>query len=479
MLRIIHAPTYLPEREYVLRVVFNEWLGLDYVASVGDVRTVHITNAADPTGSRLELDDTFFSMPEHEWLTPASLPKAVVSWTPSPTVPGSTSQSVLYGRETGRGTYHSSDARGQTLGIDVLGTAFFMLSRYEETVVARRDEFDRFAARFSVLHAAGLLERPIVNEQIELLWSGLRQLWPSLVRRPRSYRCLFSCDVDNVEILGSNARTALRILGGRSVRDALRDGSWLSVIPRATRFWRAWRGYPGADALDDFDLLMNIAEQSGCRFAFNFIARRDGRSRKDGIYGVHRYGIRRLMRRIHERGHELGFHGSYESFRDPAQIRKEFAALTRIADEDGLHQQQWGGRQHYLRWEAPTTWQAYSDAGLAYDSTLTYADHAGFRCGVCYEFPAFNLRTRRPLTLRERPLIVMEASLFGQSYMQLDADQALEKVGVLSETCRRFDGDFTFLWHNGQSQIPSRRALFADCADTAAGHRASPAFALS
>jgi len=479
MLRITHAPTYLPEREYVLRVVFNEWLGLDYVAEAGDVRTVHITNAADPTGLRLELDDTFFTTPEREWLTLASLPKSIASWNPSAAVPGAPSQVVLYGRETGRGSYLSTDARGRTLGIDVLGTAFFMLSRYEEAAVAQRDEFDRFAARFSVMHAAGLLERPIVNEQIELLWRVLRQLWPSLVRKPRTYRCLLSCDVDNVEILGSNARTALRILGGRSVRDALREGAWLSVIPRATRFWRAWRGHPGADALDDFDLLMDIAEQSGCRFVFNFIARREGRSRKDGIYGVHRYGIRRLMRRIHERHHELGFHGSYESFRDLAQIRREFDSLTRIADEESLHQQQWGGRQHYLRWEAPTTWQAYADAGLSYDSTLTYADHAGFRCGVCYEFPVFNVRTRQPLALRERPLIVMEASLFGPSYMQLDTGQALEKVVALSETCRRFDGDFTFLWHNGQSQIPSRRALLADCAGTAAVHRPSPAFAPS
>jgi hypothetical protein len=185
------------------------------------------------------------------------------------------------------------------------------------------------------------------------------------------------------------------------------------------------------------------------------------------------------MRRIHERHHELGFHGSYESFRDPVQIRKEFASLTRIADEEGLYQPQWGGRQHYLRWEAPTTWQAYGDAGLSYDSTLTYADHAGFRCGVCYEFPVFNLQTRQPLALRERPLIVMEASLVGSSYMQLDTELALDKVAALSDTCRRFDGDFTFLWHNGQSQIPSRRALLADCAGTAAVHRPSPAFAAS
>jgi hypothetical protein len=284
--------------------------------------------------------------------------------------------------------------------------------------------------------------------------------------------------VDNVDILGANAWVAFRILAGRSLRDAMRSGSWPSVVPRASRFWRAWRGEPGADALDDFDFLMDVAEQAGCHFVFNFIARREGKSGKDGIYGIHRRGIRRLMHRIHERDHELGFHGSYESFRDPAQIRKEFASLTRITDEESLHQQQWGGRQHYLRWDAPTTWQAYEDAGLAYDSSLTYADYAGFRCGTCYEFPVFNLRTRQSLTLRERPLIVMEGSLFGDAYMKLDPRQALQKVAALSETCRQFDGDFTFLWHNGQSQIASRRTLFMDGVDAATVSREQRSVAL-
>jgi len=48
------------------------------------------------------------------------------------------------------------------------------------------------------------------------------------------------------------------------------------------------------------------------------------------------------MRRIHERGHELGFHGSYETFQDPVGVRQEFTRLTRIAAAEGVVQAQWG-----------------------------------------------------------------------------------------------------------------------------------------
>jgi len=480
MLRITHPATYVPEREYVLRVVLNEWLGLEYVAEAGAVRSVQITRVGDVTGARLEIDDTFFSTPPHEWLTAASLPTSIRSWNPSSAAPGAPAQAILYGRETGRDTYVSVDAGRLKLGIDVFGTAFFMLSRYEEVANAERDELDRFAAKFSILHRAGLLERAIVNEQVELLWRALRRAWPALVRRPRSYRCLLSCDVDNVDILGSDPWIALRILAGRSLRDALRDGPWHSAVPRAAHFWEGWRGVPGADRLDDFDFLMDVAEDAGCRFVFNFIVRKPGRGSgaRDGIYDIHRPGVRRLMRRIHERKHELGFHGSYNSFRDPELIRSEFTRLKQVAAEEGAQPAEWGGRQHYLRWEAPTTWQAYEDAGLAYDSSLTHADHAGFRCGTCYAFPVFNLRTRQSLTLRERPLIVMEGSLFGEAYMKLDSRQALQKVAALSDTCRQFDGDFTLLWHNGQSQIPSRRTLFMDGVDAATVSQATRSVAL-
>jgi hypothetical protein len=113
-----------------------------------------------------------------------------------------------------------------------------------------------------------------------------------------------------------------------------------------------------------------------------------------------------------------------------------------------------------LRWEAPATWQAWEDAELDYDATLSFADHIGFRCGTCYEYPAFNLTTRTPLKLREQPLIVMESSALDKHYMNLPVEFARVELGKLKEYCRMFGGDFTLLWHNHRLVEHRERELY-------------------
>jgi hypothetical protein len=167
----------------------------------------------------------------------------------------------------------------------------------------------------------------------------------------------------------------------------------------------------------------------------------------DGVYSIFDPWIQQLMRHMHDRGHEIGLHPSYETFRHPERIKLELTYLQQAMEQQGIEQMGIGGRHHYLRWENPITWRAWEAAGLAYDSTLGYADHIGFRCGTCYEYPVFDLQKREAYLLRERPLIVMEQAFFGKMYMNLTHEQALPHVLLLKERCRLFAGEFTLLWH--------------------------------
>src|SRR5699024_515563 len=124
----------------------------------------------------------------------------------------------------------------------------------------------------------------------------------------------------------------------------------------------------------------------------------------DSNYNLEHPAIRTLIREIHARGHEIGLHPSYDTYRDPEQIAYEFSRLRAVCDQERVRQDAWGGRMHYLQWEQPTTLRAWNSAGLAYDSTMTYADHAGFRCGTCFDYPAFDPIAGEPLQLRIRPL---------------------------------------------------------------------------
>ena len=172
----------------------------------------------------------------------------------------------------------------------------------------------------------------------------------------------------------------------------------------------------------------------------------------------HAQPIEQLIRAIHERGHEIGLHPSYTTYRSSQDVAEEFALLRDECDRLGVTQSAWGGRQHYLRWQNPTTWTAWDDAGLDYDSSVGYATDVGFRCGTCREFPVYDLVRRCPLRLRERPLVVMECAL---SYrLHQPAAACFERVTRLIERCRKVNGNFTLLWHNNNLVSPEQRTWY-------------------
>lgn len=304
---------------------------------------------------------------------------------------------------------------------DPFGTAFFCLTRYEEVVLRDHDERDRFRAA-----AATEPSRPLVNELLEELWRELQAAWPRLERRRRVFRVLPTHDID---VPSCRTRSPRRLAA-----DVLRH--------RAPGL--ALRRLGGADPCDTYDWLMDVSEQRGLESAFYFIA-------DDEEYVFE--SIVPIIRAIHERGHEVGLHGSYHTYRDGARLARELERLRSV----GVHQDRWGGRQHFLRFRAPETWRHWDDAGLDYDSTVGWSDAAGFRAGVCYAFPVFDLERSQMLRLRERPLVVMETTFV--QHLAL-GEKALSAMTAMKNACRRYDGDFVLLWHNNRLSTARDRRLY-------------------
>jgi hypothetical protein len=347
------------------------------------------------------------------------------------------------------------------LGVDIFGSAFFMLTRYEELVVQTRDPRDRVPAAASLAQRAGFLDRPIIDEYVELLWAALHQLWPNLQRKPRAYRLLLSHDVDRPFVARSGLISMLRRSAGELLKQRNPRQAALQIL--------AYPCLPGRvsplDPHDTFDFIQHESEARGLRSAFYFMTYKSARP-VDGDYDLRHPFIRTLIRRLGERGHEVGLHGSYDTYLDAKRTANEARDLITTAQSLGVKQSAWGGRQHYLRFSAPDTWQNWDDAGLDYDSTLTFHDAAGFRSGTCHEHQVFNLRTRQTLRLRERPLIVMEGTLF--DYQKLDDHAFLARVQELQRRVKLMDGDFTLLWHNNGLMSAARRRLYQQTLDLCA-----------
>jgi Family of unknown function (DUF7033) len=437
-----------PERRYILDVVLCDWLGLDWQLRVEGRPDVRIRLEGDASGRCVLLPDVLFGTPAHEWLTAASLPRPALS---TVTV-GPAGAGPLTAGERLAALYRSSsppaapvvDPEAQRLELDVFGSAFFMLTRYEEIVVSDRDRYGRFPASASVAGRSGLLRSPIVDSYVELLWSALERAWPGLPRKARRFGVLITHDVDDP--LATLGRSPPRVVRQLAADFLLRRDPRLAG--RRVRAAAAARhGDHRLDPYNTFDFLMDVSERNDNRSAFYFLANRSP-DPLDGTYLLEHPWVQSLIGHIHRRGHEVGLHASFHSYRDPARTRDEFDRLRAVAEAQGVRQEQWGGRQHYLRWANPVTWSNWSEAGLAYDITLAYHDAVGFRTGTCHPYRVFDLLERHPLELEERPFQVMDGTLF--SYMSLAPDAAYATVLQLASECRRFGGALGLLWHNSE-----------------------------
>lgn len=328
---------------------------------------------------------------------------------------------------------------------DILGLIYWMLTRLEEIGHKNLDEHDRFPALFSHAFRYGYLERPIVDEWLDILGQVIQRQWPTIVLKRHRFKMKISHDVDIPSRYGFlKFKSLIRSIGG----DIILRADLINAV-RAPWIWlNSKNAIHPLDPANTFDWLMDLSDKHNLTSAFYFMCGRTDPT-KDAIYEIEHPAIRALLRKIHQRGHEIGLHPSYNTYQNPESIKTEAERLRKVCKEENIRQDSWGGRMHFLRWRQPTTLNAWEKAGMTYDSTLGYADRPGFRCGTCFEYPAFDPIEGKQLALRIRPLIAMDCSVISEHYLGFGSTEAAyEKFLQLKEACRAVNGQFTLLWHN-------------------------------
>lgn len=444
MLTIFCNNNYKTEREYICKVLLNEFLGVEYEIEFQARKDWLITDSNKDI--KILLPDILFQTPSEDWLTEKSLPSQPLHiWDTSKYNINCTVVNkkipLIYGDIK---SIFSDSGKNTNIPVDIFGSAFFMLTCYEEIAksTALRDGHDRFPSKASLAFQENFLGRPIVNEYIEILWTCLYRLWPQLKRKYNKFRCLPSHDIDIPfkYHLMPIFRILLSLWADFLLRKDIRLGT-----NNLIDFIKVKTGRKN-DPYDTFELIMDLSEKYGLTSAFYFMT--GGNTKYDSYYyPIDHPLIQALISRIIKRGHEIGFHPSYSTATNRSIWNKEFNKLKNT--NPNLHIT--GGRQHYLRFKIPYTWRFWAEKRFKYDCTLGFADYSGFRCGTCYEFQVYDLLEKSILPIKERPLIVMERTVIDQDYMGIESyDKVFEHVCNLKNCCRLFNGDFTILWHNNR-----------------------------
>ena len=421
MLRITLPSNNIEERKYLLDVIFNQFLKIPYKITLSkkirDEYIIYLEN-----NKSIIIKDYFFSLyPNNlEYLHIDSIPQNIDYFSHKLTekeIP------ILFGK-----TKLEIKKESITSHIDIFATIFFMLTRWEEHVITSRDNHNRFRAIDSLAFKFDFLEKPIVNEYIEFLWNMLTQLGYDKSRYKHNFSMVLTHDVDETLAYPTNKKFLKKFIGDIVIRKKP-----LLAIKRAFEYINQKK-----DPYDTFDEIMDISDRY--RLKSNFFFMSGGTSRYDNRYNIESLSTKKLIKKIKARGHYIGFHPSYNAYNDFKQFKFEKEALKSSSNLNIV-----SGREHYLRFELPTTWQIWEDNSMQWCSNMAFANHSGFRAGVCYSFTPFNILTRKQLKIKEKPITVMEVTLITES----DSVESFEKkINYYLDIVKKYNGEFVFLWHN-------------------------------
>jgi hypothetical protein len=407
----------------------------------------------------IKLPDVFFDAGRDHWLSKSHLPNSnQLNRFDAQTLPNSPrlvddSIPILFGE----GCSVLTNSQSISLPLDIFGGIFFLLARYEEYLEFEPDDHGRFPATESLAYKAGFLERPIVDEYVEILWACMKTLWAELSRTELTSSTNITCDVDTpydaraVSFPGT-ARTVLGdLIKRKSAGDAI--ASIRRYIGHRTKNFEHDTNY------ESLRWMMGVNEAAGNVVSFYFIPAASN-LKYDMGYSIRDQVVVSMIKEIHARGHLIGIHPSYDSHFSEERIRYEHRLLQSLMNDLDIDQIEVGGRQHYLRWSQATP-RYWASSGISYDSTLCFADHAGFRCGTSRAFKMFDLQTSKVLPLTQRPLIAAESVVVSDVYMGLGATtEGLEYFLELKKRCHMFNGCFTLLWHNSTLTTLEEREIY-------------------
>lgn len=312
---------------------------------------------------------------------------------------------------------------------DPFAASFFMLSRYEEYLPHRRDQYDRFIAEDSIAVQKGFLQTAVVDRWLLHLKQILKEHFPELKLQSRKYEYILTLDIDNA--FAYKAKGMLRNLGA-----AIRNLSKGDLNTIAKQFKVLLKRE--MDPFDSYNYLMNIQKRYHLRPIYFFLLADYGLNDKNISHQSRSF--QSLIKSIADYA-DIGIHPSFGSNYKKEKLHSEILRLERITKREVYR-----SRQHFLKLHLPDTYRHLVEEDIQEDYTMGYASALGFRAGASFPFPFYDLDEEVELKLKVYPFMVMDATL--KYYLKTEGEEALEQIKRIIDEVKEVNGTFISLWHN-------------------------------
>lgn len=308
---------------------------------------------------------------------------------------------------------------------DILGAAFWLLSRYEEYLPHKGDQYNRFNYKSSLAYQYEFLHYPLVNFWLTEFGRLLLKKFPSLKFKEREYNFLSTIDIDNVYKFKHKGfvRTLAGLIADKSVKQMAQR---MRIILGKEK-----------DPFDCYDFLIQAHKQAGTKAIYFFLLGDYGPNDKNHSSSDLRF--QSLIKHLADYS-MVGVHPSFGSDNNLRQLKVEASRLGNIT-----HKLITKSRQHFSMLKFPSTYKDLLQAGLFSDYSMGYTNCNGFRASYCYPYKWYSLDIESVSSLTIHSFAITENSLLAA---QKNNKTLTELANPYINEVKKYNGELISIFHN-------------------------------
>ena len=337
-------------------------------------------------------------------------------------------QRTEYGEFEGIVTLFTSKKEAD-LPYDPFAAAFFLVSRYEEYLPFKEDNYGRFRIEKGVTYFKAFHQKPVVNHYAIHLKNLIKNRFPEIVFSSKEYQFILTYDID--QAYKFSELPWYRAYGGILKAIFRRDWNYLKERKRIL-------AGEEKDPYDTFEDQYRISTKHRIYPIYFFLMANYSSMDKNNPWNSKQ--MRTTIKNIADK-FLIGIHPSFKSFKNSVRIEAEIARLNSVSGKQIIR-----SRQHFLRLEFPYTYRNLIEQGIQEDYSLGNPNVIGFRASIASPFYFYDLKRDDTTSLRIFPFAAMDSTLY--YYLKVTPESALEELKLITDEIKKVQGTFIFIAHN-------------------------------
>ena len=314
------------------------------------------------------------------------------------------------------------------LPFDIFAGSFYLISRYEEYLPHRKDEYGRFIAEESLAFTHHFLEQPVVDIWAQKFKGILIDRFPQLIFNANQFQVRPVIIVSQTFVYLQKG--IIRTLGG--VLKDMTSGRIDKVMERAKVMLNLKE-----DPYNTFDFIINLQKKIKKQAVVFFSLGDYSNYEKNVVFNNEQH--KKLIKHVSDYL-EVGTKISFDAIDQISLVKKEKRRMESI-----VHRPLQKVLCSYFKISLPTIYRSFIELEIFEDYSMGYTGHSGFRAGTCTPFLFYDLDYEI-----QTPLVVYSFCFAPKNFSEDFKDRdIIVKFDKMMHKIREVNGTFIPVFSNG------------------------------